>query len=369
MCGHVGIAGNLNYADEARMKKLLVFDYFRGPDSTGFASVTPLGNYKVAKIASHPLDLFDTKKFSDALQGHASTIFLGHNRAATRGKVNAVNAHPFVCGHIIGAHNGTLDKISHDELNKAIGEPTEVDSEAIFKSIELFGIEATVKMLSGAWALVWVDLNEGTLNWLRNKERSFWYAYEKDFDKVFWASEYRMIDLACQHSSNYAGHSMEFYARDDGAVFFPTEIDKWYRFSIPEMVNGWTEMPNPIVKTLKGKEPKPVESYSGAASSPFRGSPGGTTQTSTTSTSSLGSAGSAIVNELTFDAKAPLGGYLTQQEFKDLTPNGCHWCHTPVEFDQTGLTIWKEDGIVLCPSCSNDKPVTRIFVDQKALAN
>lgn len=373
MCGHVGIAGNLQFADEARIKKLLIFDYFRGPDSTGFAAVTPGGGYKVAKIASHPIDLFDSKSFEQACNGYHSSIFLGHNRAATRGKVNAVNAHPFVCGHIIGAHNGTLDKSSHDALNKAIGEDTEVDSEAIFKSIEIFGIEETVKMLSGAWALVWVDLKERTLNWLRNKERSFWYAYEGNLDRVVWASEFRMIDLAMKHSTHSTTPEFKFYEDKNGCAFFPTDVDKWYRFKMTDLVNGFKDLPDPIVAELKGKEPLSVVSYSGGSSSPFRGvTTGGSTTTVNSSPVLDGLKSDTLANspvELTFDAKSPLGGYLTEEEFKDLVPNGCHWCHDPVKFDQRGLTIWKEDGIVLCPSCSNDKPVTRIFVDRKLVVN
>jgi hypothetical protein len=39
MCGHVGVAGDLALKDEALMKRLLIFDYLRGPDSTGLAAI------------------------------------------------------------------------------------------------------------------------------------------------------------------------------------------------------------------------------------------------------------------------------------------------------------------------------------------
>ena len=128
MCGLVGIAGNLEYKDEATMKRMLILDYFRGTDSTGFAAVkVKEDEVLMTKIASHPIDLFDMGAFKKALNGNTSKVFLGHNRAATVGKVNAVNAHPFQVGDILGVHNGTLDKDSWKRLDETLGYDTDVD--------------------------------------------------------------------------------------------------------------------------------------------------------------------------------------------------------------------------------------------------
>ena len=95
MCGLVGVAGALEFKDESLFKRMLVFDYFRGTDSTGVAWLKNTGNSDIVKLPSHPLDLFGMKKFDSGLMGSNSIVFLGHNRAATMGKVNGINAHPF----------------------------------------------------------------------------------------------------------------------------------------------------------------------------------------------------------------------------------------------------------------------------------
>src|SRR3546814_6662079 len=74
MCGHVGIAGKMELKDEALMRRLLVFDYFRGPDSTGFAALRKDGTHRLAKIASNPLNLFDMKRFSERSEEHKSEL-------------------------------------------------------------------------------------------------------------------------------------------------------------------------------------------------------------------------------------------------------------------------------------------------------
>lgn len=146
MCGLVGIAGNLLYQDEFTMKRLLMADYFRGPDSTGFAAIRTNGDAFVAKLASNPIDLFNQKNFDTALNGNASRAFIGHNRAATRGKVVSANAHPFHFGSIVGAHNGTLDQESWDRLEEKLGEKYTVDSMALIAAIDKLGIEKTIKL-------------------------------------------------------------------------------------------------------------------------------------------------------------------------------------------------------------------------------
>src|SRR3546814_12623264 len=53
--------------------------------------------------------LFPDTTLCRSLSGYNSKAFIGHNRAATLGKVNGLNAHPFRYDNIMGAHNGTLD--------------------------------------------------------------------------------------------------------------------------------------------------------------------------------------------------------------------------------------------------------------------
>lgn len=376
MCGHVGIAGNLEYKDEALIKRLLVFDYFRGPDSTGFAALKKSGEAKIAKIASHPLNLFDLKRFNDALSAFSSLAFIGHNRFATKGKVNDTNAHPYVYDHIVGAHNGTLEKKSWEALNKMLGEDTDVDSKAIIACIAKFGIEETVSKLEGAWALVWLDTEKKTLNFLRNDERSLWYSMTEKFDKIFWSSEYKMMDLAIH--SGTEKDMQKLHRTEQKACFFPFVEDWLYTIPLTDLEKGYSKKPDFKVKKLKGKG----GTYTGV---PFTGATttmggggdpkrtGGTKNSTTTSLifSEKNKKNSAPLHiELAGSPSNPFGDarFVDDVDFQTLGINGCGWCRDAIDFSVPGITLYTERDLVICPSCgSNHEKQSKIYVKSLAL--
>jgi predicted glutamine amidotransferase len=361
LCGHVGIAGDLELHDESVMKRLLLFDYFRGPDSTGFATVSKNGQMaKVVKIASHPLDLFDSQRFKTALNYAVSSAFIGHNRASTRGATNAVNAHPFEYGDIVGAHNGTLDYSSHKALEEALDEKFDVDSQAIFAAIDRLGIENTVPLLQGAWALVWVDMKDGSLNFLRNKERPFWYAFSEDNKKILWASEWPTIQSALKLS----GKEYPLSRDDKNFCYFSTPTDVHIKYDLPSLKEG--NKPNPVLQTLKGKE-APVVSHVAA---PFqRTGSGRTPQYSTTSKTTTGGPTTTKVVNILGNRESPFAGYITKEEFRKMSPYGCAWCGEEVEFEVPGCTLMEAMDIVICPSCSCNDGATRAYLsDMESVA-
>lgn len=365
MCGHVGIAGHLEFKDEATMKRLLLIDYLRGQDSTGLAAIRKTNDVKIAKGAVNPIDLFDTGKFKEALSAYASKVFMGHNRAATKGAVNNVNAHPYQVDHIVGAHNGTLDAISYQELEDLLGEKFGTDSHAIIAGIAKFGVEELIPMLrsgagstGGAWSLVWFDLSANTLNFLRNDQRPMWLAYTDDFKKVMWASEWPMIDAATRLSGT--GKDYSLYKDKNKYSFFSTQEDVWYRFDLDALIKGSDVVPKPKVKTLKGKEPAaatgydPFKRYISAAST---GQKHTTTTSTTTSRSSRHTLGikpkkDVSVIHLFGNDEDPLAGLLTRKQFEEITKYGCSWCGESVEYTDQGVTIFERDQICLCPTCS-----------------
>lgn len=370
MCGHVGIAGKMEFKDEMTMKRLFLYDYFRGPDSTGLASLRKDGSVRIAKVASNPINLFDMQRFKDALSGYNSTVLLGHNRAATKGAVNDLNAHPYQYDHIVGAHNGTLDKSSWDALNNVLGYKTDVDSQAIFACIAKIGIEETVKLLRGAWALVWIDTSDNSLNFLRNKERSFWYAYDDKFDRVFWASEYPFIQAAVKLSAQ----SYTLAADKEGHTFFSTLENWWYKYDI-KAFGSLTERPKPRVKELKGKE---AAAYTASPFHDYRGShtavtgttgtvthPGSRptqTTSSSTTTSKTGTPLEYTVRNYVVDKTNPFAGYLSEERFTAMAKSGCSWCSKTVDYDEVGLVIDDRLDTVLCSGCSGSHNHTRIYV-------
>lgn len=191
MCGHVGCIGPISVTEEKIVQQLLIFDSVRGIDSTGIAVIPRTGEVNVAKQIGDPFQLFDTKQYTRALQGVHRGI-IGHNRYATQGGVNRRNAHPFEFDTLVGAHNGTLNtKWKLEDASSFT-----VDSENLFHHINKKGLKDALQYMGGAWALVWWDKVNETMNFLRNKERTLYFTVTEGAKHVFWASEEWMLTSA-----------------------------------------------------------------------------------------------------------------------------------------------------------------------------
>lgn len=164
-------------------------DAIRGRDSTGILRVDALGKPTIVKDAL-PSDEFLKRPnvLAQTTQLERALFAVGHNRYATRGRINPDNAHPFQHKHISLVHNGSL----FTKHGLPDGHRFEVDSEAITHSIAEIGIQETTKKLDGAYSLVWYDENQGTLNFCRNKERPMVFVFVED--GMFFGSEGPMIE-------------------------------------------------------------------------------------------------------------------------------------------------------------------------------
>lgn len=217
MCGIVGIAGTNTKVVDDSFENMLIMDAVRGPHSVGVAALHTASNMPtVLKKATDPLTFLDLKTWG-SIKGKANSLYIGHNRWATKGAINNESAHPFQHEHITGVHNGTLIQQSllpdHEKF--------EVDSENIIHSIAKIGIEETWKKVNGVAALVWWDAEQKTLNMCRNKERPLSFTFSEDNKHLIFSSEPIIAMAACMRNG------MKLHKFDD------VEVNTLYSFTIP----------------------------------------------------------------------------------------------------------------------------------------
>lgn len=197
MCGIVGIAsayGNGFSQNEANaFSDMLFLDSLRGIDSTGVFSVDKHSNVDILKEASHAYEFLQHTKYKE----FRSTLIkdrvfaVGHNRAATRGKVEDKNAHPFhVDDKIVLVQNGTY-RGDHRHLKD-----TEVDTEAVAHVIaETPDIEEALRKINAAYAFSWFNTETKTLYLIRNNERPL-YLLSSVGGTLLFGSEHWMLTVA-----------------------------------------------------------------------------------------------------------------------------------------------------------------------------
>lgn len=348
MCGIVGRAGPMTLADEMTFKTMLLLDYFRGTDSTGMATVrASSGEVNVLKVADDPIIFMQHSEFESVLNGNLDAIWIGHNRASTIGASTRANAHPFMCEHITGVHNGTLEKSSMAALAARLPEVYGTDSETIFTHIAVYGIEETVKLLQGAWALVWYDSIEKTLNMLRNDQRPLFTCEIERGDKgnvLTWASDWKMI-YAARVMAEDKGELIE---DREGFAYFPLPTDVLHTWSMEKILQG--EVHRPVKKAMKGMAlpPKVVTSNVGFKTN---GSPATIPEVKDT----------VKISELTVTeeyAGHVFGGRMTIEEWNDIAAYGCSYCAADVHHEDEKLLIFQREGVVLCGACSGEKVTT-----------
>ena len=181
MCGINGlISRNSNgfwksHADIFR--EMLRMGSIRGADSTGVFGVGPGGKVDIVKgdadgyifTRSGPYGKFEERMY------RKYRIAIGHNRSATKGAVTPHNAHPFKEGNIVLVHNGTI--FNSEDLNKE----SEVDSHAIAHALNAHNAVEALGKINGAFALVWYNIEDQTLNLARNTSRPLFLMETDDY--------------------------------------------------------------------------------------------------------------------------------------------------------------------------------------------
>lgn len=238
MCGIVGVITSAKTGfykqDIDIFKSLLVVNSLRGAHSTGAFGVRR-DNLKIefAKTIGSPFNFFakkETNKFLDkAFMDYKAMI--GHGRYATRGSINPHNAHPFLEDNLILVHNGTI--YNQSELEQKLDSKHDVDSAIITKAIKKLGIEETLQLIHGAFALSFYDENTKILSMVRNEDRPLHVFFSKKDSRTIFASESEAIEFVLNRSSAQPVTSSTILAIEEGYLYsFNLETDDWDRKKI-----------------------------------------------------------------------------------------------------------------------------------------
>lgn len=416
MCGLVGVAGDINAAEKKVFRDLLALDILRGPHSTGVASINGTGNWTLTKKKGNAWDLFETKGYEDTLR-LMSYCLIGHNRYATKGKINNVNAHPFEFENVVGAHNGTI----RGQWRLPDSKDFEVDSENIFHSINTEGLDYTLGVLDGAYALTYWDKRTQELILLRNNERELSYCYSEDGSAVFWASEEWMLHVALSRNNVKYGDIFDVTPCHIHRFTFPLKYQKDGQVSCS--IQKFKEFlpPKPATTTAYGgyNQTKKLEDKTGKKEGKTDGLLGKRIQfiidgvsytqirqpylsgtalehegvevrlyplqgsalwnellglcgdtifegdvSSTVSTSSYVTVNYQTVEEMVDDEDEVedviLGynnKYLTEQQFLEKSHKGCAWCASPTGLSQAHTLTWISDTEFVCEACAQTDEV------------
>lgn len=354
MCGLVGIVGNnLTQAHFEAFKWLLLMDTTRGEDSTGVAFRKVSTSQKrsqlaILKVEGLPSNLY--RKFPETFTDKGVfkptniakeniTWLMGHNRAATIGQVNSLNAHPFHHGHITGCHNGTV-RTGLTTLEKGPEIKGTTDSEQIFYTMSKgVPIDKIIKRITGGTALTWWDSKELSYNIYRNKERPMNYVYDQTTKLFVYASEQWMLRLALSQAK------LSYLIKDIKELPEDSHLKIQYEGLGIKEVTTQTIKPLVVVNNTQNtsnysamypsknhplnrnvKVPEYLKDK-GKSEAPFRSSAGWLDMSK-----------------------------LTQEDFQKNTRFGCALCQTNLEYDEfkRGEVLWLEKDTPLCCSCASD---------------
>lgn len=243
MCGIHGVlttsSGN-RYSLTKFMEQAFITNAVRGMDSSGMFQIDRKKQAYYHKLAL-PGPFFIENKLTKAFLSDAgfASATVAHVRAATQGKVNIDNAHPFRAfkkdgSIILGVHNGTLTGWQYKPGARLF----DVDSEWAINRIAEDGADA-FEDFNGAYAFVWWNESAPDVIYMaRNKERPLHFLLTEDSESMLFASEAGMLGWLADKNGIRVRND-EIHVLEEG---------KLYAFDLGGKTISWSKSNLPAAK-------------------------------------------------------------------------------------------------------------------------
>jgi len=203
MCGIVGFISItddcLEYTKNKFFNEALFANTLRGDDATGMMTLKGDAIWGWTKQAIDGADFLKGEDFNK--RSTRVWCAIGHNRSATIGAaMDTDNAHPFCHGEvgeeILLVHNGTLRSTSNLPFaNKELV----VDSDLVAYNLSMVSPEdatsQVIAQLIGAYALVWFDMRDQSVNLARNTERPLHLGIDSNQEILYISSDGHLMDF------------------------------------------------------------------------------------------------------------------------------------------------------------------------------
>lgn len=278
MCGIVGFITSepVRGSHDRRkfIEQALIAGTVRGDDSTGvFSTLHKQPENETAdwlKMARDGYGFIATKEFQDRFglmsdYGKFRSV-IGHGRSATVGTVTQANAHPFQEGPITLVHNGTLTSTFHmgKSMHDLKDEGVQVDSHVIAHNLATTTDAASViAKLDGAYALVWHDARDDSINIVRNERRPLHLMFATCEDTVLIASEAEMLYWLAKRN-NFGMSNIVYPKANELLKFTPGSL-------VPEVSEVPMYAPLSTGRTGWGTTSTTTTSSAASAGVPWRG--------------------------------------------------------------------------------------------------
>lgn len=244
MCGLAGCftSANVTLNKSRRLQRakiiegLLIANQTRGTDSTGIAAIGFDGAYDLNKRAVEAWRFVEEDSVKKLTRSSAP-IMIGHTRMSSMGynDVTDENAHPFVEGNIIGAHNGIIN--NYTQIDKTVN----VDSQAVLRLLNEHELayDYAFSKVRGSCALTWWDARDPDAMFLVAHENPLSVAIIPDIETVYWSSESDHLEVAMRAAYGSKVFHMDV-ARDTIYRFDSSDPFAWQESPVKFMAWGNT---------------------------------------------------------------------------------------------------------------------------------